>query len=194
MDWKNVVGTIAPVLGAALGGPLGGAAVGVIAEALGLNEKTEEAIKSALSGTTPEQLLALKNADQGFRLKMEELGLQREQLQFGAEKDGLQIAAGDRDSARKREMAVGDKTTRNLAYAITVGFFTTLFTLMFAPQIDGTKEAILYVMLGTLGAAWTGVIAYYFGSTAGSKQKTELLARSVPVEEGVPPPPNPFAK
>lgn len=194
MDWKNVVGAVAPVLGAALGGPLGGAAVGVIANALGLNEQTEEAIKNALSGTTPEQLLSLKNADNDFRVKMEELGLQREQLSFGHAKEQLQIAAVDRDSARKREMTVGDKTTRNLAYAITVGFFGVLGSLM-GFDIDASSKDVLLIMLGTLGTAWTGVIAYYFGSTAGSKQKTELLAKAKPVEmDSVGVPPNPFAK
>lgn len=191
MDWKNVVGTVAPVLGAALGGPLGGAAVEVIANAIGLSDKTEAAIKDALSGTTPEQLLAIKKADQDFAVRLQELGLKKEELSFGQEKELAQIAATDRDSARKREMSVGDHTARNLAYAITVGFFGVLFTLMFG-EVTGNKE-ILYVMLGALGSAWAGVIAYYFGSTAGSKQKTELLAKAQPVDvDGVPP--NPFAK
>lgn len=181
MDWKNVVGKVAPVLGAALGGPLGGAAVSAIADALGLSEKTEEAVKNALSGTTPEQLLALKKADQDFAVRMEELGLKKEELSFTNEKDQLQIAAGDRDSARKREMAVGDHTARNLAYAITIGFFSVLFTLMFAEVDTGAKE-ILYVMLGSLGTAWTSVMAYYFGSTAGSKLKTELLSKAEPIK------------
>ena len=192
MDWKNVVGAVAPVLGAALGGPLGGAAVGAIADALGLNEKTEEAIKSALSGTTPEALLALKKADHDFTVRTQELGLKREELAFGYDKDQLQIAAGDRDSARKREMAVGDHTTRNLAYAITVGFFGVLGCLMFG-EVDAGSKDVLLIMLGSLGSAWAGVIAYYFGSTATSKQKNELLARTRPENEaGVPP--NPFVK
>lgn len=191
MNWKDVVGKVAPTLGAALLGPLGGAAAEVIAGALGLNEKTEEAIKNALSGTTPEQLLALKKADQEFAVRTQELGLKREELSFGFEREQLVVAAGDRDSARKREMAVGDKTTRNLAYMITVGFFGVLATLMFA-DVSTQNESILYVMLGALGAAWSGVIAYYFGSTAGSRYKTEMLAKSKPAEEAVPP--NPFGK
>lgn len=194
MDWKDIVGKVAPVLGAALGGPLGGAAVSVIADALGLNEKTEDAIKGALSGTTPEQLLALKKADQDFAVKMEELGLKREELSFAQEKDMEQISASDRDSARKREMSVGDKTARNLAYAITVGFFSVLFTLMFA-NLPKASESVLFVMLGALGSAWTGVIAYYFGSTKHSQMNTEMLAKAQPIqpEEGVTPP-NPFVK
>lgn len=185
MDWKNVVGKVAPMLGAALGGPLGGAAVGVIAEALGLNEQSEAAIKAALSGTTPEQMLALKNADQVFTVKMRELGFQNERDMEG-------LAVSDRDSARKREMAVGDHTTRNLAYAITVGFFSVLGCLMFG-EVDAESKDVLLIMLGSLGSAWAGVIAYYFGSTATSKQKNELLARTKNVEEGGVPP-NPFVK
>lgn len=193
MDWKNIVGTVAPVLGAALGGPLGGAAVEVIANAIGLSDKTESAIKDALSGTTPEQLLAIKKADQDFAVRLQELGLKKEELSFGQEKDMAQIAATDRDSARKREMTVGDHTARNLAYLVTLGFFSVLGVLMFA-DVSTHNESILYVMLGALGAAWSGVIAYYFGSTSSSKMKTELLAKAQPVDMGDGIPPNPFAR
>jgi hypothetical protein len=154
---------------------MGSAAVGVVADALGLSEKTEGAIKQALAGATPEHMLALKKADQDFAVKMQELG-------FAQVKDLESIAAGDRDSARKREMEVKDHTPRNLAYAITVGFFSVLMFLMFADLPDKSKD-VLYIMLGTLGTSWTACISYYFGSTNGSKAKSELLARAQPVKD-----------
>lgn len=39
----------------------------------------------------------------------------------------------------------------------------------------GSKE-IAFTMLGTVGAAWTGIVGYFFGSSAGSAKKTEILA------------------
>ena len=71
MDWKSIVGSVAPYLGAAVGGPLGGVAVTAIANALGLSDKTEGAIKDALKGVTPEQMLTLKVAERDFAFKMQ---------------------------------------------------------------------------------------------------------------------------
>ena len=175
MSWKDIVGKVAPMLGAALGGPLGSIAVTGIADALGLSDKTEAAITQALAGTTPEQLMALKNADQAFALRMQELG-------FANARDMEALASGDRDSARKREMVVQDKTPRNLAYGVTSGFFSILIFMMFF-EIPSASRDILNIMLGTLGASFSGIIGYYFGSTAGSKLKTELLAKADAVKE-----------
>jgi hypothetical protein len=170
MDWKNIVSRTAPLLGAALGGPLGGIAVAKIADALGLSDKTEAAITEALAGTTPEQLLALKNADQTFSVRMQE-------LVFADAKDSASIAAGDRDSARKRESEVKDNTPRNLAYIVTAGYFS-IVALLILGKIPVENKDMLFIMLGTLGTAWVGVMAYYFGTTANSKHKTDLLARA----------------
>lgn len=175
MEWKNIIGKVAPYLGAAVGGPLGSAAVTAIADALGLSDKTGDAIKQALSGVTPEQMLAIKTAEQGFAARMQELG-------FANAKDMESIAAGDRDSARQREMAVLDKTPRNLAYGVIGGFFFILITMMFF-EIPAASRDILNIMLGTLGGSFSGVIGYYFGSTANSAKKTELLAKAGAIKE-----------
>ena len=84
------------------------------------------------------------------------------------------ISAGDRDSARKREVLTGDFTPKVLAAAITIGFFGILFWMFIHGVPKNGNEALL-LMLGALQTAFTGVIAYYFGSSAGSKAKNELL-------------------
>jgi len=174
MDWKAVVGTVAPWIATAITGPLGGMAVGALADALGLSDKTESAIKQALSGATPEQMLAIKQADQAFATRMQELGFQNIQA---LEK----IAADDRDSARKREMSVQDYTPRILAYLIVGGFLGMAYGVLFKQM--SADSVLAGTIIGYLSAKAEQVAAYYFGSTAGSKQKTELLANSVPADK-----------
>ncbi len=87
------------------------------------------------------------------------------------------IASEDRDSARNREIKTKDWTPKILAGGITVGYFGVLFYMLtHGLPTTGGSEAML-VMLGTLGTAFGGVMAYYFGSSAGSKEKTEALNR-----------------
>lgn len=157
-----------PWLGTAVGGPLGGLAVSAIGKVLGLSDATEASIKSAIAGATPEQMLALKKADQDFALQMRQMGLKNVS-------DLEAIAAGDRASARAREGVVKDRTPSILAYGVSVGFFGVLaYVLNYGtPQHGG--EALL-VMLGSLGTAWAGIIAYYFGSSAGSAKKDVTIA------------------
>lgn len=169
MDMSSVLKTIAPWLGSALGGPFGGAAVEFIAGKLGVSDKTQEGIKAALSGASPEQMLALKNSDNEFALQMKALG-------FKNLTDIETLANEDRASARQREMTVKDNTPRILAGVVTIGFFGILVTLMFYP-IPDTSRDITNVMLGVLGSAWSGVVAYYFGSSSSSDKKTALLAK-----------------
>lgn len=164
MDWKAVLKTVAPTLGTALLGPLGGLAVKTIAEALDLPEATQEAVEQAVLGAKPEDLLKLKTADQQFAKDMKALDIDLER-----------IHAGDRDSARKREAAVGDKTTRNLAYMVVGSFLGVVIAMLFAKV---TVESVMAgALVGYLSAKAEQVIAYYFGSSAGSKAKDALMER-----------------
>lgn len=171
MDWKQIIGTVAPWIASALTGPLGGMAVGAAADALGLSEKTESALKAAIQGVTPEQMMALKNADQAFELKMQELGFTHiERLE--------ELAAQDRASAREREAKVADHTNRNLAYAVLAAFIAmATVTLMGWAKAESVLAGTI---IGYLSAKAEQVLSYYFGSTAGSVKKSELLAQAQP--------------
>ena len=170
MDITAILKTVAPWIGTAIGGPLGGMAVEAAANALGLSTKTTDSLKQALSGATPEQMLALKEADQAFAEQMQKLGFDHlEKIE--------QLSNDDRNSARQREMAVHDVTPKVLASVVTLGFFGILaFMLLRAIPVE--SRDIVNIMLGSLGTAWTGIIAYYFGSSKSSDRKTELLAQA----------------
>lgn len=169
MDWKNLIATVAPWIGTALSGPLGGMAISAVGDALGLSDKTEATIKAALSGATPEQMLALKLADQAFAVKMQELGFENEQKI-------AELSMQDRDSARKREMAVQDWTPRILAYLLIGSFIGVIIGVLGG---WGKADSVLAgTLIGYLSAKAEQVVAYYFGSSSGSDKKTELMAKA----------------
>ena len=169
MDLFKILGAVAPTLATALGGPLAGMAVQTIATALGLPaESTEKDISKAISSATPDQLLALKKAEQDFTVRMKELDIDLEK-----------IAAGDRDSARRREAQVRDWMPRVLAFVVVAGFMATVFLVLLG-YVDGMKDPLMATTVGTLigfvSAKCEQVVAYYFGSSSSSQQKTQLLA------------------
>jgi hypothetical protein len=164
----NLVRTVAPSIATAVGGPLAGMATRAISEALlGKPDGTEDELINAAAKASPDQLLALKKAEQDFAVRMRELEI-----------DLQRIDAADRSSAREREVKTGDWTPRVLAAAVTLGFFGVL-GYMIAYGLPAQGGEALLVMLGTLGTAWGAIVSYYFGSSAGSKEKTEAMNRMV---------------
>jgi hypothetical protein len=156
---------VAPSIATALGGPLAGVAVKTLSSALfGHEDGTEEQVAEAIANASPEQLSAIKKIDADFKVRMKELDIDLER-----------IAAGDRDSARQMNMANKDWTPKVLAFAITFGFFGALiFILIFG--VPKTGMEVILMMLGSLSTSWTGVVQFYYGSSAGSKQKNDMLA------------------
>lgn len=170
--FKSIISTVAPWIGTAIGGPLGGMAVTAAANALGLSDKTVDAVKQAISGATPEQMLALKKADQDFSLQMQTLG-------FKQITDLEEIAAGDRKDARAMQIAKPSPVPAALSIGVTVGYFAILAWMM-SGKPDATESPPLMLMLGSLSTAWGTVMAFWFGTTRDSSRKTELLAQSSP--------------
>jgi hypothetical protein len=161
MDWLK---QIAPTIATALGGPLAGMAVSAISKAVGVDEdKVQDMISSNKL-----------NADQVAQLKMAEIELAKQAQELGLNFEKL--AVEDRKSAREMQATTRSWMPPILAGSVTLGFFTIMM-MMFFNQIDSNNSAIL-MMLGSLGTAWTGIIAYYFGSSAGSQAKTDLLTKT----------------
>jgi hypothetical protein len=72
-----------------------------------------------------------------------------------------------------------DPTPRNLAYLVTVGFFGLLFLLCFQ-SAPAANLAMLNIVLGSLGTAWVGAMAYFFGATQAGRTKDWMLFQSKP--------------
>jgi hypothetical protein len=160
-----LLGQVAPTIATALGGPLAGVAVKALSGVLlGHENGSEDDVKAAMASASPDQLAALKKIDADFRVSMKELDIDLER-----------IAAGDRDSARKMQTETKDWVPKLLAIVITLGFFGILIWMLVQGMPQTGTEALL-MMLGALGTAWTGVVNFYYGSSAGSKAKNDLLA------------------
>lgn len=173
MDFTAIIKTVAPWIGTALGGPLGGMAVEAAANALGLGSKTTDALKQAISGATPEQMLALKQADQQFQVQMQQLG-------YADVEKLATLAVENTKDARGMQVATRSRVPAVLAVLITLGFFGVLVGML-AGVLKSSDNQALLIMLGALGAAWGAVVNYFFGSSADSGRKTELLAQAQPV-------------
>jgi len=159
----QVLQTVAPTVALAVGGPFGPIAAAAIHAALGSAD--DKGAEGQLLAATPDQLIALKKAEQDFQVQMKALGIQEEQLVYT-----------DKASARAREEVVKDSTPMWLAMFVTFGFFAVLGDLL----VNGKPTQggdVMMVMVGSLGTAWTGIVAYYFGSSSGSAAKSDTIAK-----------------
>lgn len=166
MDWLK---QIAPTVATALGGPLAGMAVSAISKAIGVDpDKVEDMIAS--NKLTSDQIAQIKIAEIELQRQAQELGLNFEKL-----------AVDDRKSAREMQAVTRSWVPPLLAGSVTLGFFAILGGMMFG-KMSVADNTALTMMLGSLGTAWTGIIAYYFGSSAGSQAKTDLLSKASPIK------------
>lgn len=170
-DWKSIVGSVAPALATALGGPLAGVAVSAISSSLlGKPNGTESEVAEAISVGGADALLKLKELDKSFALRMRELDIDLEK-----------INQQDRASAREREAKTGDSWTPRILAAVVVGGFLAMVYMVLAGYVEGLKDPTIVGIVGTLigyvSAKADQVVSYYFGSSSGSAAKTELLVR-----------------
>lgn len=164
MDW---LAKLVPTIATCLGGPLAGLAVTAVSKALGIDEdKVQGVIDSGK--LSADQIASLKQAEIELQRQAQELGLNFEQL-----------AIQDRASARDLQKETKSIIPPLLSILVTFGFFGILGGLMSGKIM--TSDALM-LMLGSLGTAWTGIIAFYFGSSASSQAKDQMIHNSTPLK------------
>lgn len=174
MDWKDLssaVGKAAPMLGTLIGGPAGAAVGGLLASVLGTGNTPEEV---AAAVANPDALVKLRQIEADRSTRFQELLADQA-------KAIIQTEAADRASARQMQQATGSRIPAALAIVVTLGFFAVLGLLVFHGKPEQGGDALM-IMVGSLGGAWSTVMAFYFGTTSNSQRKTELLAQSVPAK------------
>lgn len=171
---RRVIETVAPTLGAALGGPLGAAAGNMIAVAVGAKRADGSVdtgkVEQALAQQDPAVLLKLREAQNQFDLDMERLGVERERLVYTDRSDARSLAKTDM------------RPQIWISILFLGGYFMLLILLMTGDiQLEGVAKDQFGVLMGVLTAGVTVIMAFWFGSTSGSAVKSALLANSTPV-------------
>lgn len=162
--------TFVPTVASALGGPMATTVIGAIGSILGLSEPTKQTIADAFSAgqLTPEQLSQIKALELQLQAEEKERGFRYAELEFK-----------NTQGAREMLSSTRSMVPAALTFVITIGFFSVLGSLM---ATDGKASEPLLVMLGSLGTAWASCINFWFGSTSGSRAKTDLLAQAQPIK------------
>ena len=163
MNW---ITSIAPTLATCLAGPLGGMAIELLSKHLNIDPKdVQDTINNGK--LTADQIASVQAAELAIKAKAQEMSLDFEQL-----------ATQDRKSARDMQMTVKSWIPPILAIGITIGFFGIMVGMM-SGHVQSSEA--LMILLGSLGTAWTGVISFYFGSSASSQAKDQLIHQSTPI-------------
>lgn len=152
---KSAVIAVAPILGSALGGPLGGAAASVLSQKLlGKKEASDQEILDAVLQMTPEQATELKKAEIDFATRE------------------LEIAYLDRDSARKLASTNSSWIYPVLAMTTMLSFFGIIvYVLVIGLHLDVNTAAFVGMLIGYVSSKAEQVMNFYFGSSAGSRSK-----------------------
>jgi len=166
-NWKSTLATVAPMIASAVGTPVAGMAVSAGLAALGITPEQgneEKQLAQAMQNATPADMLKLKEADNKFKTDMAKVGVDLEKLNQA----GL-------DSARNMQIKTGSWVVPILAMFTVGGFFTVVgFILTGKVPLDSTLTGFV---LGAVSSKAEQVYNFFFGSSKGSKDKTEHLAK-----------------
>ena len=165
MSWQDIVKAVAPTLGMALGGPMGGAATKFLTDKLlGDNGGDSEDLESFILGASPEQLAELKKIDNEFKVKMRELDINVYEL----EQKSVEGARG------LYKVNIWPQIV--LSAIFIIGYFGILYMLFSGEvSISESQRDVVNILLGVLTAAVPQILSFWFGSSLGSKEKTHSM-------------------
>lgn len=182
-DVESALKKVLPILGAAATGgvpALVAAAAAAVSGALGAPVAASgAAISAAVAGATPEQLLALKTAENQFQLDMQKL---KGDQAFAADNLEFQDVAGARARDVDLMKTTGHTNKRaNIMLGFVVLGLVALVTMMAVMHIsaDTALGGVVFMLIGKLIANWDSAFSFEFGTTRSSKTKDETISAAL---------------
>jgi len=161
----GILKNLAPTLLAATAGPLGPLAAGIAKKALGDSSMTDPQLEEAVAAAT--------GTTEGLaKLKAIDLELQRIEAEQGIRFE--ELAVEDRKSAR--DLAV--RTTywpQVILSGLFVAGYVAILGLFFSAKLVVPMSEAFMVMLGVLTSGIPQILAFWLGSSSGSKASGDAL-------------------
>lgn len=152
-------------------------AAGAVSGALGKPvEATSASITAAVAGATPEQIAALRAAENAFQLQMQEMQYKHEDGQLLADYADL-ASARDRDV--KLVTVTGKSNTRaNVMLGVVVVGLIALVSLMVSKNIsaDSALGGVVLMLIGKFSNNWDSGFSFEFGTNRASKAKDDAIS------------------
>lgn len=133
--------------------------------------------------TTKEEKMTLENemkkAEMQYQLDAKKLDIEEKEIYTKDTQDARGREKDIQSSANATKL--GKNVSSYLAIGATVLCFGLFYILVFtniADQSDQKKDVIIYV-LGVLSALLTQIYSYYFGSSAGSSDKSKTISQAL---------------
>lgn len=167
-NWISTIEKIAPTVATALGGPLAGVAVTALGSIFGSEDATTDTLAKIVTDAklTPEHIFELQRLEQQYQENEKQRGFKYQELVFS-----------DRDSARKYNTQSGIQT--NLFYLSLLLIAACLgceIAVLFYGCPTTVPSILVGRILGLMDSITMLVLSYYYGTSASSDRKTDLLS------------------
>lgn len=193
-DVLPVIENLAPTIATAIGTPLLGGAVAALETAFGLTPSPtaslsdrQSAVATAVTGATPEQLAAVRKADQDYAVAMAQAGFKDKETIAQLQITDEQVYVTDTEDARRANAA--NQRVFWLGIVILSTFATIMGVSMYGAyalltgKLPITNAAVVGMVAGFVGtiigyvsANAQQVTGFYFGSSKGSEAKSDAMA------------------
>ncbi len=152
----------------------------VVSTVTGADTSTETGISEARDALALRPELASQ-----LRMQLAQIAADSERAERASDQAALSARLADIAGARAQEVSLANVKSAVQWAPVILSFvvlmtFGTVMWLALTRALPPGSETILNMLLGTLAAMATSVVAYWVGSSAGSATKTEMLYRSRP--------------